>query len=126
MEGCKNSAAINYAPEQESGGSDHVKNQIIVDAIPAVDNKYTGRDTMRKSRKQYEQLFASYPDVVTLPEFRKMLGGISRSTAYKLMHENRVKHFYIQTTFLIPKEWVIDYVMSDHYNEYKKLLKAQI
>ena len=42
------------------------------------------------------------------------------------MRENRVKHFYIQTTFLIPKAWVIDYVMSDHYNEYKILLKAQI
>ena len=79
LEGCKNSAAINYAPEQESDASDHVKNQIIVDAIPAVDNKYTGRDTMRKSRKQYEQLFASYPDVVTLPEFRKMLAELAEA-----------------------------------------------
>jgi hypothetical protein len=43
---------------------------------------------MRKSRKQYEQLFASCPDVATLPGFRKMLGGISRNTAYKLMREN--------------------------------------
>lgn len=55
-----------------------------------------------------------------------MLGGISRSTAYKLMRENRVRYFYIRTTFLIPKSWVIDYVMSDHYNEYKEKLKVQI
>lgn len=81
---------------------------------------------MKKSRKYFEQLFATYPDVVTLPEFRKMLGGISRSTAYKLMRENRVKHFYIQTTFRIPKTWVIDYVMSDHYYEYRQTLKVQI
>lgn len=50
--------------------------------------------------------FASYPDVVILPEFRKMLGEISRNTANKLIRENRVKHFYIQNTFLIPKSWV--------------------
>lgn len=45
---------------------------------------------MGKLRTYYEQLFASYPDVVTLPEFCKMLGGIGDSTARKLMRENRV------------------------------------
>ena len=29
-----------------------------------------------KSRKHYEKLFDPYPDVVTLPEFCNMLGGI--------------------------------------------------
>jgi hypothetical protein len=81
---------------------------------------------MEKSKRHYEQLFESYPDVVTLPEFCKMLGGIGDSTARKLMRENRVQHFYIRYTYLIPKEWVIDYVLSDHYNEYKKALKVQI
>lgn len=81
---------------------------------------------MEKSKRYYEQLFESYPDVVTLPEFCKMLGGIGDSTARKLMRENRVQHFYIRYTYLIPKEWVIDYVLSDHYSEYKKALKVQI
>lgn len=81
---------------------------------------------MSKTRKQYEQLFASYPDVVTIPEFCRMLGGIGDGTARKLLRENYVQHFYIRTTYLIPKEWVIDYVLSDHYNEYKESLKVQI
>ena len=79
-----------------------------------------------KSRMHYEQLFAPYPDVVTLSEFCNMLGGIGDSTARKIMRANKVKHFYIRCTYLIPKESVIDYVMSYDYLEYSKKLKARI
>jgi len=34
----------------------------------------------KKNRAFYEELFADYPDVVILPEFRQMLGGIGDST----------------------------------------------
>ena len=79
-----------------------------------------------RSRKHYEKLFAPYPDVVTLSEFCNMLGGIGDSTARKLIRTNKVKHFYIRCTYLIPKESVIDYVMSYDYLEYSKKLKARI
>lgn len=79
-----------------------------------------------KNRKYYEQRFADYPDLVTLSQFREMLGGIADSTARKLMRENRVKHYYIRTTFLIPKPWVIDYILSDHYAEFRNKLKVQV
>ena len=36
-----------------------------------------------RTREHYEKLFEAYPDVVTLPEFAKMLGGIGDSTARK-------------------------------------------
>lgn len=78
------------------------------------------------SRKYYRDRFAKYPDVVTLPQFREMLGGISDKAARKLMHENWVKHYYIQTTFYIPKEWVIDYILSTHYAEYRLKLRVRI
>ncbi len=52
-----------------------------------------------KNRKYYENLFADYPSVVTLTQFRGML---------------------------IPKDWVIDYVLSEHYAEYKEQLKVQV
>ena len=52
-----------------------------------------------RSRMHYEKLFASYPDVVTLPEFCNMLGGIGDSTARKLIRTNKVKHFYIRCTY---------------------------
>ena len=79
-----------------------------------------------KSRSYYEELFKNYPDVVTLPEFLKMLGGIGDSTARKLVRGNHVKHFYIRDTYYIPKSCVIDYVRSKHYAEYKKKLKVQV
>ena len=70
-----------------------------------------------KTKTYYEQLFANYPDIVTLEEFHEMLGGIGDGTARKLMRENRVQHYYIRTTYMIPKPWVIDYVLSEHYAE---------
>lgn len=79
-----------------------------------------------RPRMHYEKLFAHYPDVVTVPEFCNMLGGIGDSTARKLIRANKVKHFYIRCTYLIPKESVIDYVMSGDYMEYSKKLKARI
>lgn len=33
-----------------------------------------------KNRPYYEKLFEAYPDVVTLPEFREMLGGIVQNS----------------------------------------------
>ena len=79
-----------------------------------------------KSRTHYEKLFENYPDVVTLPELQKMLGGIGDSTARKLMRGNYIQHFCIRHTYLIPKVSVIDYVLSEHYAEYRKALKVQI
>lgn len=81
---------------------------------------------MKRNKKYYRELFANYPDVVTLLEFRKMLGGIGDSTARKLIRENRVKHYCIQCTYYIPKTWVIEYVLSPHYQEYKDKLSVQI
>ncbi len=79
-----------------------------------------------KSRSYYEALFSEYPDVVTLDVFREMLGGIGDSTARKLIRGNHVYHFYIRDTYLIPKPCVIDYILSEHYAEYRKSLKAQV
>ena len=79
-----------------------------------------------KSRKFYENYFASYPDLVSLDQFRKMLGGLGEVQARKLMQQNRVKHFYIRGTYLIPKVNVIDYVLGTHYAKYRLKLKCHI
>jgi len=79
-----------------------------------------------RDKQYYQERFKGYPDVVTLQQFKEMLGGIADSTARKLMRENRVKHFYIRTTYMIPKEYVIEYVLGEHYEEYKYSLKVQI
>lgn len=48
-----------------------------------------------KNQEYYEQLFAPYPDVVTLDEFRAMLGGIGETTARKILHGKHIL-FYPQ------------------------------
>ena len=78
------------------------------------------------TRSDYEKKFRSFPDVVTLNEFRPMLGGISECTARKLINQNHVKHFYIRCTFYIPKQYVIDYLLSDHFMKYRFKLKHKI
>ncbi len=68
----------------------------------------------------------SYPDVVTLQEFREMLGGINDTTARKFIRGNLVQHFCIRHTYLIPTASVIDYVLSKHYALYRAKLKYQL
>lgn len=79
-----------------------------------------------RNEEYYKKIFEPYPDVVTLDEFKSMLGGIADSTARKLLRGNHVKHFYIRNTYMIPKVWVIEYVLSEHYAEYREKLKVQV
>ena len=79
-----------------------------------------------RNRSFYEVYFLSYPDVVTLPQFREMMGGMSETSARFLMKNNLVKNFLIRGTYYIPKKYIIDYVLSTHYAIYRNKLKAHI
>ena len=56
-----------------------------------------------KNRSFYEQYFGHYPDVVELPQFREMMGGLSEGAARSLMKQDIVKHYKIRNTYYIPK-----------------------
>ncbi|MBQ6052768.1 MAG: helix-turn-helix domain-containing protein [Clostridia bacterium] len=75
--------------------------------------------------KDYKAAFRKYPDVVTIGQLCKMI-RISDGTARKLMQQNLIPHFYIRTTYYIPKQNVIDYLNSDHYKQYRLKLKNSI
>jgi len=79
-----------------------------------------------RTKEHYENLFADYPDVVTLQQFKRMLGGIGESTARKLLRENKIFHYYIRQTYYIPKSSVIEYVMSPEYAVYSRKLSARV
>ena len=78
------------------------------------------------TRSDYEKRFRTFPDVVTINEFRAMLGGIGDCTARKLLRQNIIPHYYIRCTYYIPKQNVIDYLLSDHYMKYRFKLKHGI
>ena len=74
-------------------------------------------------REQYETLFASYPDLLTLPELCDMFGGIGDGTARYLLQGEYIEHFVIRHTYYIPKCCAIDYLMSKHYRIFQKKLR---
>ncbi|MDU2211260.1 MAG: helix-turn-helix domain-containing protein [Eubacterium sp.] len=57
-------------------------------------------------------MFQNYPDVVNVPQLCEMLGGVSTKSAYKLLHENKIKHFRIGRAYKIPKANTISYLHS--------------
>lgn len=60
-----------------------------------------------------EKMFAEYPDVVGVPDMRKMLGGISKKLAYKLLVRNEIHSIKIGREYKIPKCAVIDYLLRE-------------
>jgi len=79
-----------------------------------------------KNRTYYQNLFKNYKDVVSSEQAAKMLGGIGMSSIRKLLKKNILKNFIIDGIYYIPKVWLIDYVVSESYQEYKKILKHTI
>jgi len=79
-------------------------------------------------REKYTKLFAKYPDVVELNDLLEMLGGVSESYVRPLLRNGIIKSFKLGNgkIYKIPKEYLIDFVVSDAYQDYKCRLKSQI
>lgn len=75
-------------------------------------------------RLEYEIELESYPDVVTVEDLIQMLGGISTRTAYSLLKRNKIKHFTIGHRNYIPKEYVIDFMVSDEYPSFQAKVES--
>ncbi len=48
-------------------------------------------------------MFEKYPDVVEVDDLRKMLGGISRRLAYRLLAEQEIRCVKVGRAYKIPK-----------------------
>ena len=78
------------------------------------------------TRRDYEKRFSKFPDVVTVNEFRAMLGGICECTARNMLKADLIEHFVIRSAYYIPKKAIIDYLMTDHYQKYRQKLRHSI
>ena len=58
-------------------------------------------------------MFESYPDVVEVDDLRKMLGGISRRLAYRLLADQEIRSVKVGCAYKIPKVCVIEYLMGE-------------
>ena len=63
--------------------------------------------------KQQQPMFTEYPDVVEVDDLRKMLGGISKKLAYRLLAEQEIHSIRVGRTYKIPKLCVIEYLLGE-------------
>ena len=81
----------------------------------------------QKDRQYYENLFDNQPDVLDTEAARRLLGGIAYATICKLIRNGHLKHIlYQDKSYQIPKVWLIDYILSEHYQHNSKKFKSQI
>ncbi len=60
-----------------------------------------------------QDMFAEYPDVVDVEQLRRMLGGISRKLAYRLLASGELRSVRIGRSYRIPKLCVIEYLTGE-------------
>ncbi len=65
-------------------------------------------------------MYAEYPDVVSVDDMCEML-RIGKSSAYKLLHEDSIKHLRIGARYIIPKQAIIAYLSSACYNSERQI-----
>ena len=58
----------------------------------------------------YQLMFSEYPDIVTVPQMCKMLGGISLKTGYRLLKKSEIESFSIGRIYRIPKISILQYL----------------
>ena len=60
-----------------------------------------------------QSMFENYPDVVEVDDLRKMLGGISKKLAYRVLSDQEIRSVRVGRTYKIPKICVIEYLMGE-------------
>ena len=58
-------------------------------------------------------MFDKYPEVGEVDDLRKMLGGISRKLAYRLLADKEIQAVKVGRTYKIPKICIIEYLMGE-------------
>ena len=62
--------------------------------------------------KFYTKMFASYPDVLTVEDATNLLGFKSQTAIIRRIHQHRIRCLKVGRSFMIPKEYLIDYLLD--------------
>lgn len=68
---------------------------------------------MGNIKENYQIMFTSYPDLLTIVQLKEML-GIGITLAYRLVRDNSIKALKIGREYKIPKANVISYLISEN------------
>ena len=86
---------------------------------PLLRHKTKGKSRMMnkfQARKFYRKMFANYPDVLTVEDATNLLGFKSQTGVIRRIHQNRIRYLKVGWNFMIPKEYLIDYLLSDWFH----------
>jgi len=64
-------------------------------------------------KENYSIMFTAYPDIVSITQMRRMLGGIGVTLAYRLLKQRKIKSLKIGREYRIPKSCIIEYLLSE-------------
>ena len=65
-----------------------------------------------QAKEYYKKLFVN-PDVLTVEDATNLLGFKSQTGVIRRIHQNRIRYLKVGRNFMIPKEYLIDYLLSD-------------
>ena len=75
------------------------------------------RMNITELKAMYKVMFTEYPDVVNVAQASEMLGGISEKTVYSLLKRGIIKSLYVGKRYLIPKAFILEYLLLDQKQE---------
>lgn len=68
------------------------------------------------NEKIYETMFSEYGDILSIKDIQKIL-GISRTTVYDLIAQNKIKYIRPGKSYLIPRVYFINYILNNTNKE---------
>ncbi len=68
---------------------------------------------MGNIKENYQIMFTSYPDLLTIVQLKEML-GIGITLAYRLVRDNTIRALKIGREYKIPKANVISYLINEN------------
>ena len=66
-----------------------------------------------QAKELYEKMLANYPDVLTVEDATQLLGFKSQTAVIRRVHQHRIRSLKVGRSFMIPKEYLIDYLLTD-------------
>ena len=84
-------------------------------SAPLLRHKTKGKSRMMnkfQARKFYRKMFANYPDVLTVEDATNLLGFKSQTGVIRRIHQNQIRYLKVGRNFMIPKEYLIDYLLD--------------
>ena len=82
---------------------------------PLLRHKTKGKSRImnqNQAKEYYKKLFVNYPDVLSVEEATTLLGFKSQTTIIRRIHQHRIRCLKVGRSFMIPKEYLIDYLLD--------------